>query len=73
LDVGLPSLNGLEVLQKARDLKLAIAPVIIVTGFPQQAHKRRAESLGAVAYLTKAPLSLDKLVDAITNALDSKG
>ena len=71
LDVGLPGLNGLDVLQKARDLQLDIAPVIIVTGYPKKVYKERAEKLGAIAYLTKAPLSLEELIDAIKGALAS--
>jgi CheY-like chemotaxis protein len=71
LDVGLPGLNGLDVLQKARDLQLNIAPVIIVTGYPKKVWKERAERLGAVAYLTKAPLSVNELVTAIKQALAS--
>jgi DNA-binding response OmpR family regulator len=72
LDVGLPGLmNGLDVLQKARELRLDLPPVIVMTGYPKKVHKERAERLGAVAYLTKTPLNVDELVAAITKALAS--
>src|SRR3989344_2639323 len=51
-DLGLPDINGLEVLKRIKAAKPAV-PVIIVTGNHQEEEGRRALELGALEYLTK--------------------
>jgi CheY-like chemotaxis protein len=72
LDVGLPGEDGFEILKKAKQLKPDLAPVIVLTGYMQQAHKMRAEALGAFAFLTKAQLSTKEITIAITMAIKSR-
>jgi len=52
LDLGLPDLDGFEVLKKIKEVK-PLVPVIIVTGCHEEADARRAFELGAWDYVTK--------------------
>ena len=72
LDIIMPHLNGIEVLEKLRnDDKFKGLPVIVLTNLGQPADARRVDELGAVAYLIKANLSLKDLVQHIEDALGS--
>ena len=52
LDLGLPDLDGFEVLKKIKQAKLSL-PVIMVTGMHLEAEARKAFELGAWDYVTK--------------------
>jgi len=52
LDLGLPGMDGFEVLQNIKRIKPAL-PVIMVTGDHAEADGRRAIGLGARDYITK--------------------
>src|SRR6476646_3333160 len=70
LDVWLPGMDGLETLQKIRDLENA-PEVIIISGHGPIETAVRATKLGAYDFLEK-PLSIDKTLILIKNAIDSR-
>jgi DNA-binding NtrC family response regulator len=59
LDISLPDVNGLEILQKIRE-KSPTVPVIIITGVGSPDLRSSALRLGAFAYLEK-PLSITQI------------
>jgi len=70
LDVWLPGMDGLETLQKIREI--ADAPeVIMISGHGTIETAVRATKLGAYDFLEK-PLSIDKTLILIKNAADAK-
>jgi len=70
LDIWLPGMDGLETLAKIRDL--AGAPeVIMISGHGTIETAVRATKLGAYDFLEK-PLSIDKTLILIKNAIDAK-
>jgi len=70
LDIWLPGMDGLETLQKIRDLEGA-PEVIMISGHGTIETAVRATKLGAYDFLEK-PLSIDKTLILIKNAIDSK-
>jgi two-component system, NtrC family, response regulator HydG len=70
LDLGLPLLDGFEVLTK---LKASIpnVPVVVLTGSSDTKKAVRAIQLGAFDYLTK-PISRDELVVVVKRALETR-
>ena len=66
LDIWLPGMNGLEILQALQGTEVA-CPVIMLSGHGTIAMAVRAMQLGAFDYIEK-PCSLDRLVDSITQA-----
>ena len=69
LDFGLPSMNGLEVLRKIRDLD-AQARVVVVTGHASDESAQVALRNGALSYLTK-PVDPDALLQMLDAQLNS--
>jgi two-component system, OmpR family, response regulator len=59
LDIGLPGLDGLEVLQRLRTRKV-LTPVMLLTALDGVTHRVRGLDLGADDYLVK-PFSLEEL------------
>src|SRR5664280_2264222 len=70
LDLGLPDLDGLEVLGRIREWSQT--PVIILSAREQEQDKIRALDAGADDYLTK-PFSAGELLARIRVALRNKG
>src|SRR5579862_7900765 len=70
LDVWLPGMDGLETLQKIRDLENA-PEVIMISGHGTIETAVRATKLGAYDFLEK-PLSIDKTLILVKHAIDSK-
>jgi two-component system, NtrC family, nitrogen regulation response regulator NtrX len=70
LDVWLPGIDGLEALQKIRELEKA-PEVIMISGHGTIETAVRATKLGAYDFLEK-PLSLDKTLILIKNAIEAK-
>jgi len=73
LDLDLPYLNGLEVLQALRsDPASQKIPVIIVTGNADEEVNDRCRTIGIDGFLTK-PFKAEHLIKAIAKALPARG
>jgi two-component system nitrogen regulation response regulator NtrX len=70
LDVWLPGIDGLETLEKIRDLENA-PEVIMISGHGTIETAVRATKLGAYDFLEK-PLSIERTLILIKNAIDTK-
>ena len=70
LDIWLPGMDGLDVLQKIRELENS-PEVIIISGHATIETAVRATKLGAFDFLEK-PLSIDKTLILLKNALQAK-
>src|SRR6267154_936555 len=70
LDIWLPGMDGLETLQKIRELENG-PEVIIISGHGTIETAVRATKLGAFDFMEK-PLSVDKTLILVKNAIDSK-
>ena len=65
LDIGLPDIDGYEVVKRLRqDKQLAAVPVIAMTGYGGNADKLRAESAGFNHYMVK-PVDLNQLLNLL--------
>ncbi len=65
LDVNMPGMNGLEVLEVLKsDIETSNVPVIILTGTSDALTKKEAMARGAAAFLTK-PFSPTRLLSTI--------
>lgn len=62
LDIGMPELTGLEVVQELKQQSAALPYIIFTTAFPQ--HGAQAYNLGAVDYMIK-PLSKRRFAQAM--------
>ena len=72
LDVVMPRLQGFEVLKALKqDEATAHIPVIVLSNLGQERDVEQATALGAVAFLVKAHLSLQDLVQRVDAALAS--
>ena len=69
LDIGLPDLSGLDVLEKARARSPQL-PVVIITAHGKLENAVAARKLGAAAYLVK-PLDLREIERTLTQILDT--
>jgi DNA-binding response OmpR family regulator len=70
LDVVMPKLEGFEVLKLLKeDPATAGVPVIVLSNLGQERDVAQAKALGAVAFLVKAHLSLQDLVDRVDAVL----
>ncbi|MBI4510226.1 MAG: sigma-54-dependent Fis family transcriptional regulator [Deltaproteobacteria bacterium] len=70
LDLGLPEMDGLEVLAQVQDLP-SPPPIIVCTARDDMQSTVRAVQLGAYDYLVK-PLDVDRLRLLVRRALDSR-
>jgi len=69
LDVVMPKLQGFEVLKALKqDETTAHIPVIVLSNLGQERDVAQAKALGALAFLVKAHLSLQDLVDRVDAA-----
>src|SRR5512145_1864663 len=68
MDVRMPDLDGLSVLEKARETRPGL-PVVIMSGHGSLETVRSAFKLGAFDYLEKPITEKDKLLVAVRNAL----
>lgn len=66
LDLGLPDMNGIEIIKKVRDW--SNCPIIVVSARSEDRDKIEALDLGADDYLTK-PFSVDELLARIRVAI----
>lgn len=68
LDIILPKINGLEVLEKIRD-EGKNTPVILLTNLSGPNHVQKALDLGARNYLVKSEYRLDEIVDRVKEVI----
>ena len=71
LDLIMPEMGGLEVLQELYDKKLSL-PVIVHTADIQETTRQHCLELGAIAFINK-PLKPEELLEAVQRALAAKG
>ena len=70
LDIILPKLNGLDVLESLKNnQETSSIPVIMLTNLPQEASADKAKSLGAINYFVKAEFEPQKLATEIGKLL----
>jgi two-component system nitrogen regulation response regulator NtrX len=69
MDIRMPGLDGLEALQKIRQINEAL-PVVIISGHGTVATAVEATKLGAFDFIEK-PLASERVLVTIRNALDS--
>jgi FixJ family two-component response regulator len=69
VDLQMPGLNGVE-LQEALRAKGYRTPVIVITAFPNETHRKRALDGGAVDFLSK-PFDEASLIRCLTAAIKS--
>ncbi|MGE3174010.1 MAG: response regulator transcription factor [Planctomycetota bacterium] len=68
LDLGLPGIDGFEVLQRLRVLRPAL-PVIVVSAWEEQRYEARCIDRGAVMFLQK-PIAGEQLAAAVRSVVD---
>ena len=68
LDIKMPGMDGLEVLQKMREVNEAL-PIVIISGHATVSTAVEATKLGAFDFIEK-PLSSERVLVTIRNALD---
>jgi len=68
LDLKLPDLSGLAVLERLSSIRPGI-PVVVLTSYPDEESRAAAEHLGAAAYCVK-PISGSQLLDVLTRAIN---
>src|SRR5215470_3950304 len=66
-DLQMPGLNGLE-LQEALRSQGYQTPVILITAYPKEKHRKRALNNGAVGFLSK-PFDEEDLIECLTAAI----
>ncbi|MCB7129039.1 MAG: response regulator, partial [Candidatus Brocadiales bacterium] len=72
LDIQLPDMDGLEVLQKIRSSEIdGGIPVIAVTSYAMSGDSERMMAAGCNSYIEK-PIDPDKFVDQIREILGEK-
>jgi signal transduction histidine kinase len=65
LDIGLPGMNGFEVVRRMRQLPACVSiPIIAVTGYTREADRREALSAGFSEHFAK-PIGLERLRDVL--------
>jgi two-component system, cell cycle response regulator DivK len=70
LDLGLPFVNGFELLEQLRQSEWCGIPAVVVSACAFEREKQKAYQLGAACYLTK-PISLTTLAQVIEANLSS--
>lgn len=70
LDLHMPGLSGLEVLQRLREAQVRF-PTVIITAYDEPRLKEQCMAAGATAYLRK-PLDSDVLLAAISGSILQK-
>lgn len=70
LDIMLPTMNGLEVLEKLKEgQSTKDIPVIVITNLASEDDKNRAISLGATRYIIKTEYEPDQVVALVKEIL----
>jgi FixJ family two-component response regulator len=69
-DLQMPGLSGLELLEALRSQGCRI-PVILITAYPNEKHRKRALDGGAIGFLSK-PFDEESLIKCLTAAISSR-
>ena len=70
LDIGLPEMDGWEVLSRLRaEVHTRYLPILVLTAHAQEETRRRAHQGGADHFMTK-PFQTEELRSAVRNLLD---
>jgi CheY-like chemotaxis protein len=70
LDIIMPNMNGIEVLQAVRtDPAYKKLPIIMLTNLSQPSDEEQARELGASDYMIKSNITLTQLVERIESIL----
>lgn len=73
LDIILPSMSGVEVLEKIKSMpNVSNIPIVMLSNLNQKDEEEKARKLGAVKFLTKATLSLNEIIEEIKVVLEKK-
>jgi FixJ family two-component response regulator len=67
-DLTMPHMSGLNLAKKLMEIRPGM-PIILCTGFSEQANEHAASALGICAFLLK-PLVMRDIADAVRKALD---
>jgi DNA-binding response OmpR family regulator len=67
LDLGLPSMSGIEVLKEIRAFDPS-AQVILITGYGSEGSEQAARQLGAIEYIEKS-WNIESMIDRISTAV----
>jgi len=70
LDLSMPEMNGLEVLESLREKEVELPKIIILTGLMEVDTYLKAKQLGACEYITK-PFEFDTFLAIIANHVES--
>jgi CheY-like chemotaxis protein len=70
-DMTMPQLTGLKLARKLMEIRPDI-PIILCTGFSEQANEQAAAAMGIRAFLYK-PLVMRDIADAVRKALNDSG
>jgi DNA-binding response OmpR family regulator len=70
LDLGLPTMDGLQVLKRIREIDDK-ACVLVATGYPSEAAAKAAQALGVAGFLTK-PFSPEVLRLKVRELIDGR-
>jgi len=70
-DINMPGMDGLELLRKVKGLRPEL-PVLMVTAYGDDERRRRADELGAAAFLTK-PVDFDQLKQQLVQLMRPLG
>lgn len=63
LDIIMPQINGLDVLERLKKNSLTDEiPIVLLTNLPKEASADKAKALGAIDYLVKAEIEPEMLV-----------
>lgn len=71
LDIRMPKLDGIEVLEKIHDLnpEEKNGPIVMLTNLTEEVLVKKAMSMGALSYVDKSNLNPQQLVDKIHGVL----
>ncbi len=68
LDIKMPKLDGLHVIKRLRELKIALPPILILTAYQSVELAKEAVKLGAADYLPK-PFDREHILHAVRDVL----
>lgn len=75
LDIRMPKIDGLEVLQRLKDEPPAVknGPIVMLTNLYDELMIKQAMSMGALSYMDKSNLNPETLVDKVRGVLGLPG